>query len=640
MSAVLSSCFGAGQQFFNNAGVVLSGGLIYTYLAGTTTPVPTYTDSTAATPNANPIVIGSNGRLANEVWLANGVAVKFVLTDANTNILQTQDFVPGINSTNLILSEWVPGLTATYISASSFSVVGNNVATYQVNRRIQYSVTGGTFYGTISASSYGGGITTVTFSADSTGMDSSLSAVNYGFMSAVNNSIPSIFASTVSANVWTSTQNFTGSTITVPTQAPGDNSTKAASTEFATAAIAAQAFSTALPSQTGNAGKTITTNGTTASWVMSLPSGATTTLYGGSGSAGVAQNVTLDSSLSLAAGVLSVVSRVMLFGDGSDGNVTVSGSLTLSRDMFYNNLTLSAGCAITTSGYRIFVAGTLDISAAPAGAIKWNGNNGANATSIVGAAGAASLTSHNIGGSIAGADGAAGGAAGAGSQGGSATGSQASSCANSGIGGVGHYSAGAAGSGLVQIIKGTSFPQTPLGLTLTGTALSIPTAGGNGAGGGGGSDGNADGSTSGGGGSGGSGGGTIVVAANIIARGSNATAAIIQSKGGNGGNGYNGGDPTAGAGGGGSGAGGGWVILMYNSLTGSTITNAIDVSGGAGGNSNSGGSATGLGGGSGGGGYIQAYNIGAGTITTTLSVAGTVASTATGHAANTKQVNL
>ena len=52
-------------------------------------------------------------------------------------------------------------------------------------------------------------------------------------------------------------------TVTVPTATPGDSSTAAASTAF----VATQAFSTALPSQTGNAGKFVTTNGTTASWV-------------------------------------------------------------------------------------------------------------------------------------------------------------------------------------------------------------------------------------------------------------------------------------------------------------------------------------------------------------------------------------
>lgn len=52
----------------------------------------------------------------------------------------------------------------------------------------------------------------------------------------------------------------------VATQALGNNSTLAASTAFVSAGIAAAAFSTVLPSQSGNAGKFVTTDGVNASW--------------------------------------------------------------------------------------------------------------------------------------------------------------------------------------------------------------------------------------------------------------------------------------------------------------------------------------------------------------------------------------
>ena len=64
----------------------------------------------------------------------------------------------------------------------------------------------------------------------------------------------------------------------VVTQAPGNNTTLAASTAFTSAAIAAAAFSTVLPSQAGNAGKYVTTDGTTASW-QALPSYITNAAY-------------------------------------------------------------------------------------------------------------------------------------------------------------------------------------------------------------------------------------------------------------------------------------------------------------------------------------------------------------------------
>ncbi len=61
-------------------------------------------------------------------------------------------------------------------------------------------------------------------------------------------------------------------------------------------------------------------------------------------------------------------------GDGSDGNVTISsGVTTLTRDMFYNNLTINGTGQVFTNNYKIFVKGLLDITAAPVGAINCNG---------------------------------------------------------------------------------------------------------------------------------------------------------------------------------------------------------------------------------------------------------------------------
>jgi len=45
MASVLLSPYGNGQQFFDNNGIPLAGGLIYTYQAGSSTPLVTYTDN-------------------------------------------------------------------------------------------------------------------------------------------------------------------------------------------------------------------------------------------------------------------------------------------------------------------------------------------------------------------------------------------------------------------------------------------------------------------------------------------------------------------------------------------------------------------------------------------------------------------
>src|ERR1017187_2307480 len=62
-------------------------------------------------------------------------------------------------------------------------------------------------------------------------------------------------------------------------------------------------------------------------------------------------------------------------GGGSDGNLTLSqGTVTLERDTFYNNVTLSGTGIINTGGYRLYIAGTLDITNAGVGAIQFNGH--------------------------------------------------------------------------------------------------------------------------------------------------------------------------------------------------------------------------------------------------------------------------
>jgi hypothetical protein len=73
------------------------------------------------------------------------------------------------------------------------------------------------------------------------------------------------------------------------------------------------------------------------------------------------------------------------FGTGADGNVTISsGVVVMTRDMYYNNLTINGTGSLVTNGYELFVAGTLDISAAPAGAIQADGLNGTNANGPTG----------------------------------------------------------------------------------------------------------------------------------------------------------------------------------------------------------------------------------------------------------------
>ena len=80
----------AKMQFLDASGAPLVGGLLYTYNAGTTTPQPTYTDSTGATANTNPVVLNARGEA--NIWLG-AATYKFKLCDANNTEIWTVDSI-------------------------------------------------------------------------------------------------------------------------------------------------------------------------------------------------------------------------------------------------------------------------------------------------------------------------------------------------------------------------------------------------------------------------------------------------------------------------------------------------------------------------------------------------------------------
>jgi hypothetical protein len=93
----------AKQQFFSDAGVPLVGGKVYTYAAGTTTPLATFQDSTGLVSNTNPIILDSRGEA--NIWLSPSLAYKFILKDANDAPIWTVDNINiGINFANVIIT--------------------------------------------------------------------------------------------------------------------------------------------------------------------------------------------------------------------------------------------------------------------------------------------------------------------------------------------------------------------------------------------------------------------------------------------------------------------------------------------------------------------------------------------------------
>ena len=97
--AVNLSPIGNGFQFFTSTGVPLAGGLLYTYQAGSSTPLASYTDTAGLFANTNPIVMNADGRPPSEIWLTAGFNYKFVLSTAGNVQIASYDNIYGILGT-------------------------------------------------------------------------------------------------------------------------------------------------------------------------------------------------------------------------------------------------------------------------------------------------------------------------------------------------------------------------------------------------------------------------------------------------------------------------------------------------------------------------------------------------------------
>jgi len=107
MSVNLSP-IGNGVSFLGTTGLPLSGGKIYTYQAGSSTPLATYTTNSGIIANSNPIVLGTDGRTPSEIWLTYGYNYKFVLQDSVGSTIATYDNLYGILGTIPAASSTLP----------------------------------------------------------------------------------------------------------------------------------------------------------------------------------------------------------------------------------------------------------------------------------------------------------------------------------------------------------------------------------------------------------------------------------------------------------------------------------------------------------------------------------------------------
>lgn len=229
----LFSPIGNETLFWN--GQIAPGSKLFFYAAGTSTKQNTFTSVEGTSANTNPIIVNAYGKSTNPVWLTDGLQYKVVYaastdTDPPTSGITLGDYIEGINATQQTssgddFSQWIEYAgTPTYVSSTQFAFSGDQTSIFLVNRRTKTTNTSGTVYSTITASSYSAGTTTVTVQNDSGVIDSGLTLVCYGIITALNTSLPPMALL---------------NNTTAITQSTGDSSTKIATDAFVQQEIAA-----------------------------------------------------------------------------------------------------------------------------------------------------------------------------------------------------------------------------------------------------------------------------------------------------------------------------------------------------------------------------------------------------------------
>ena len=320
------------MQFESAAGVPLSGGKVYTYVAGTTTPQATFTDAAGATPNPNPVILDSRGEAA--IWLGSA-AYKFKLTDANDVEIWTVDYISAptsgvspVLSGNVVIDSDTPSPALKITQTGTGPVL-----------RVQDSADPDTTPFIIdNAGNVGVGTATPTAQLETTGAAKFASAT-------ITTPLPVASGGTGLATL-TANNVVLGAGASAPTfVAPGTTGNLLTSNGTTwTSAAAVQEVAT----QTGNSGELLTTNGTTTSWSTdsvvraraSITAGTTATPTIGAGSVNIA-------SITMAAGVYTITFTNALASASYQIIVTKNGS-GANPDTIVESMTKLVGsCTIT-----------------------------------------------------------------------------------------------------------------------------------------------------------------------------------------------------------------------------------------------------------------------------------------------------
>lgn len=356
---------GVGVQLFDDNGDPLSGGLIYTYTAGTTTPKATYTTGAGSVANANPIVLDAGGRAPNAIYQEVGTDYKFIVKTSAGVTVGTYDNIPSINDpfslnsilsnvtgTNTIAATGTPTVTA-YTTGATYSFIPANDNTGAVTIAIDgltakaisknngTALTAGDLQaGKLALIEYDGtrfqllnniviegSVTTATITGGTiSGLASPLAVADGGTGRA-----------TLTANYAL----LGNGTTAVQMIAPGTSGNVLTSdgTTWASTAIPSQ-----IPSQTGKSGYVLTTNGTAVSWSTQ----GTVRAMGEYNSSGTLQtgSVNIASTTNSGTGVYDVVFTSAL----ATANYVVAATLTSYGT---GNTTTLAVTSKSTTGFTI-----------------------------------------------------------------------------------------------------------------------------------------------------------------------------------------------------------------------------------------------------------------------------------------------
>jgi hypothetical protein len=131
------------QQFLDANGVPLAGGFLYSYAAGTTTPLATYLDGLGAAANTNPVVLDPGGFAS--IWLSSAT-YKIVVTDLNGVQQWSQDNISAVSQLELTGNSTFASLTVTgsetiggnttvdgTLTAATLAITGSAAITGAVN---------------------------------------------------------------------------------------------------------------------------------------------------------------------------------------------------------------------------------------------------------------------------------------------------------------------------------------------------------------------------------------------------------------------------------------------------------------------------------------------------------------------------